>query len=61
MNKWEEDQKVDMVRKVFQTALCIPLINIEQLWKDYDSFENQVNRMTVIIYNSLVYTFIKCD
>ncbi|KAH9811625.1 hypothetical protein DFH28DRAFT_1084886 [Melampsora americana] len=43
---WQEQQKMDSLRKVYQRAVCIPLNNIEQLWKDYDAFENQMSKMT---------------
>lgn len=44
---WQEQQKMDALRKAYQKAVCIPLNNIEQLWKDYDSFEHQMSKMTV--------------
>ncbi|KIK50299.1 hypothetical protein GYMLUDRAFT_78535 [Collybiopsis luxurians FD-317 M1] len=43
---WEEQQKMDMVRKVYQRAVQTPLGNIEKLWSDYESFEVKLNRIT---------------
>ncbi|KAG0050796.1 mRNA 3'-end-processing protein rna14 [Gryganskiella cystojenkinii] len=45
-NTWEEQQKMDAMRRVFQRAVCIPLSNIENIWRDYDSFENGLNKLT---------------
>ncbi|KAG0375773.1 mRNA 3'-end-processing protein rna14 [Mortierella sp. AD032] len=45
-NTWEEQQKMDAMRRVFQKAVCIPLNNIENIWRDYDSFENGLNKLT---------------
>ncbi|PLW18409.1 hypothetical protein PCANC_08861 [Puccinia coronata f. sp. avenae] len=43
---WQEQQKMDTLRKLYQRAVCIPLDNIEQIWKEYDSFEHQMSKMT---------------
>lgn len=43
---WEEQQKMDMVRKAYQRAVQTPLDNIEKLWSDYESFEVKLNRIT---------------
>ncbi|KIK71023.1 hypothetical protein GYMLUDRAFT_33130 [Collybiopsis luxurians FD-317 M1] len=43
---WEEQQKMDMVRKAYQRAVQTPLENIEKLWSDYESFEVKLNRIT---------------
>ncbi|KAJ3284935.1 mRNA 3'-end-processing protein rna14 [Borealophlyctis nickersoniae] len=43
---YEEQQKMDHLRRVYQRAVWIPLINIELLWKDYDAFENNLNKLT---------------
>jgi cleavage stimulation factor subunit 3 len=46
-NEWEEQQKQDSLRKAYHRAVCIPLDNVEALWKAYDAFENNVNKQTV--------------
>ncbi|KAF9538193.1 mRNA 3'-end-processing protein rna14 [Mortierella hygrophila] len=45
-NTWEEQQKMDAMRRVFQKAVCIPLNNVENIWRDYDTFENGLNKLT---------------
>ena len=35
------------VRKVYQKAIVTPMHHIEQLWKDYENFENSVSRQLV--------------
>ncbi|KLO08580.1 Suf-domain-containing protein [Schizopora paradoxa] len=43
---WEEQQKMDALRRVFQRAVQIPLENVEILWKDYEAFERGLNQIT---------------
>ncbi|KAH8115634.1 Suf-domain-containing protein [Phellopilus nigrolimitatus] len=43
---WEEQQKMDTLRKIYQRAVQIPLENVEMLWKDYEAFENSLNKIT---------------
>ncbi len=45
-SSWEEAQKMDNTRRVFQKAVCLPVRNIEGLWKDYDAFENGISKLT---------------
>eukprot|EP00252_Welwitschia_mirabilis_P003377 TRINITY_DN13455_c0_g1_i2.p1 TRINITY_DN13455_c0_g1~~TRINITY_DN13455_c0_g1_i2.p1 ORF type:complete len:421 (+),score=95.39 TRINITY_DN13455_c0_g1_i2:408-1670(+) len=40
----EESLRMTAVRKAYQRAILIPTHHIEQLWKDYESFENSVSR-----------------
>lgn len=46
-NGWQDQQKMDLLRKTFQKAICIPLHNVNALWKEYDAFEMGLNKMTV--------------
>lgn len=46
---WEEQQKMDVMRKAYQKAICIPLNNVELIWKEYDQFENSLNKVTVSV------------
>lgn len=39
--------KMDKLRRIYQQALLTPITNIEQLWNEYDSFENGLNKITV--------------
>ncbi|KAJ3228371.1 mRNA 3'-end-processing protein rna14 [Clydaea vesicula] len=43
---YEYQVKIDKLRKIYQQATVTPIANIEQLWKDYDSFENGLNKIT---------------
>ncbi|KAL1924490.1 uncharacterized protein VTP21DRAFT_4144 [Calcarisporiella thermophila] len=45
-NTWEEQRKMDKLRQIYQRAICIPLNNVEVLWKEYDQFENSLNKIT---------------
>lgn len=40
----EEIHKITAVRKAFQKAIVTPTHHVEQLWKDYENFENTVSR-----------------
>ncbi|XP_066364488.1 cleavage stimulation factor subunit 77 isoform X1 [Miscanthus floridulus] len=40
----EESHRMTTVRKVYQKAILIPTNHVEQLWKDYENFENSVSR-----------------
>jgi len=44
---WEIQQQQDAIRSVYQRAVVIPLANVEQLWREYDQFENKLNKVTV--------------
>ena len=41
---WDAQQQMDSVRKLYQRAVCIPLDNVEALWKAYDAFESGLNK-----------------
>ncbi|KAI8848336.1 hypothetical protein BC829DRAFT_394221, partial [Chytridium lagenaria] len=45
-NTYEEQQRMDHLRKIYHKALAIPLSNVEAIWKDYDAFENGLNKIT---------------
>ncbi|URE31199.1 hypothetical protein MUK42_25526 [Musa troglodytarum] len=40
----EESHHMTSVRKVYQRAIVTPTHHVEQLWKDYENFENSVSR-----------------
>ncbi|KAM0751817.1 Suf-domain-containing protein [Meredithblackwellia eburnea MCA 4105] len=44
---WEDQQRMDALRKAYQRAVCIPVNNVEAIWQDYNTFENNLNKMTV--------------
>ncbi|CAI0400056.1 unnamed protein product [Linum tenue] len=40
----EESQRMIALRKVYQRAIITPTHHVEQLWREYEIFENSVNR-----------------
>ncbi|KAJ1858362.1 mRNA 3'-end-processing protein rna14 [Coemansia sp. RSA 1822] len=42
---YEEQQRTDLLRETYQTAVSIPLLRVEEIWKSYDAFETRVDRM----------------
>ena len=45
-NLYEEQQKMDLLRSIYQRAICIPIQALESIWKEYDAFENNLNKLT---------------
>ncbi|CCC67374.1 hypothetical protein NCAS_0A08160 [Naumovozyma castellii] len=46
VNKWEEQQKVDMLRKVYKTMLSVPFDSLERMWNKYTQWEQDINSLT---------------
>ncbi|CAN8292789.1 unnamed protein product [Cochlearia groenlandica] len=44
LNPHEDSQQKIALRKVYQRAILTPTHHVEQLWKDYENFENSVSR-----------------
>lgn len=44
---WQDQQKMDQLRKAYQKAICVPMSSVNVLWKEYDQFEMNLNKMTV--------------
>lgn len=44
---WQDQQKMDQMRKAYQRAICVPMSNVNTLWKEYDQFERSLNQTTV--------------
>ena len=44
---WQDMQKMDTVRKVYQRAVSIPHNATLEIWRDYDKFEMGLNKATV--------------
>lgn len=44
INAQEESHRMTTMRKIYQKAIVTPTHHIEQLWKDYENFENSVSR-----------------
>ncbi|KAI9822453.1 MAG: Cleavage stimulation factor subunit 3 [Pycnora praestabilis] len=45
-NSWQDQQKMDLLRKAYQRAICVPMQAVNTLWKEYDTFELGLNKMT---------------
>lgn len=44
---WQDQQKMDLLRKAYQKAICVPTQAVNGLWKEYDQFEMGLNKLTV--------------
>lgn len=44
---WQDQQKMDQLRKIYQRAIAVPMLTVNNLWKEYDQFEMGLNKMTV--------------
>lgn len=44
---WQDQQKMDLLRKAYQRAICVPTDAVTALWKQYDRFEMGLNKVTV--------------
>lgn len=47
MTPQEESFRMTSVRKAYQKAILAPVHLVEQIWKEYESFENSVSRALV--------------
>ncbi|EAT80567.1 hypothetical protein SNOG_12155 [Parastagonospora nodorum SN15] len=45
-SSWQDKQKMDTLRKVYQRAISIPHNATLEIWRDYDKFEMSVNKQT---------------
>ncbi|KAL1838518.1 hypothetical protein VTJ49DRAFT_2592 [Mycothermus thermophilus] len=45
-SQWQDQQKMDQLRKAYQRAVCVPIANVNTLWKEYDQFEMGLNKLT---------------
>lgn len=50
---WQDTQKMDLLRNAYQKAICVPTQAVNALWKEYDTFEMSINRITVRFLNGL--------
>lgn len=42
-SSWEQQQKTDLIRKLYRRCLVIPNSRIEAMWSDYTRWENEVS------------------
>ena len=50
-SNYQEQQTMDHLRRVFHKAIYTPLHNIETIWQEYDTFENELSKLTVFVAN----------
>ncbi|KAJ5887941.1 RNA-processing protein HAT helix [Penicillium taxi] len=43
---WQDQQKMDILRKAYQKAISMPTQVVNTLWKEYDQFEMGLNKLT---------------
>ncbi|CAL5870382.1 uncharacterized protein PFLUO_LOCUS4618 [Penicillium psychrofluorescens] len=43
---WQDQQKMDLLRKAYQKAIGVPTQAVNTLWKEYDQFEMGLNKLT---------------
>ncbi|PYI34157.1 mRNA 3'-end-processing protein rna14 [Aspergillus indologenus CBS 114.80] len=43
---WQDQQKMDLLRKAYHKAICVPNQETSTLWNQYDQFEKSLNKMT---------------
>ncbi|OAA73596.1 Suppressor of forked [Cordyceps fumosorosea ARSEF 2679] len=43
---WQDQQKMDQLRKVYHRAIAVPMSTVNTLWKEYDQFEMGLNKVT---------------
>uniref|UniRef100_A0A2K6EXP2 Cleavage stimulation factor subunit 3 n=1 Tax=Propithecus coquereli TaxID=379532 RepID=A0A2K6EXP2_PROCO len=54
VGSYAENQRITAVRRVYQRGCVNPMINIEQLWRDYNKYE-EVNQARVVFINQAEY------
>jgi len=45
-SSWQDQQKMDQLRKAYQRAVNVPMSALNGLWKEYDQFEMSLNKIT---------------
>ncbi|KAJ1926852.1 mRNA 3'-end-processing protein rna14 [Tieghemiomyces parasiticus] len=50
MSQMDEQRKIDDLRMNYQRAIVIPTNHLEKIWKEYDAFENGLNRFAAKKY-----------
>lgn len=45
VGSYAENQKITLVRKVYQRGVVNPMMNIDQFWRDYIAYEHGINQM----------------
>ncbi|KAK5000031.1 mRNA 3'-end-processing protein rna14 [Elasticomyces elasticus] len=45
-SNWQDSQKMDLLRKTYQRAICVPTEKLTGIWKEYEQFEMGLNKVT---------------
>ncbi|KJZ77146.1 mRNA 3'-end-processing protein RNA14 [Hirsutella minnesotensis 3608] len=43
---WQDQQKMDQLRKAYQRAITVPMLTVNNMWREYDQFEMGLNKVT---------------
>ncbi|EPZ32164.1 Suf-domain-containing protein [Rozella allomycis CSF55] len=43
---FDQQQQMESIRRVFQNAVCICMDGLENVWKEFDAYENTLNKLT---------------
>jgi cleavage stimulation factor subunit 3 len=43
----DEARTSGLLRKVYQSAVVIPMHSVEALWREYEAFENEISKQSV--------------
>ncbi|AAS52057.1 ADR137Wp [Eremothecium gossypii ATCC 10895] len=46
VSKWEEQSRVEILRKLYKRLLCLPVESLERYWEKYTQWEQEVNQLT---------------
>jgi cleavage stimulation factor subunit 3 len=44
VGQYAENQRISAIRKVYQRGVVVPMMNVENLWNDYCTYERSVNQ-----------------
>ncbi len=50
---WEDQQRMDQLRRAFHRAVQVPLNSVELIWQEYVTYETQLNKMTASTLRNL--------
>ncbi len=55
VGSYAENQRITAVRRVYQRGCVNPMINIEQLWRDYSKYEEvRVKACVILVQDTLL-------
>lgn len=46
-SSWQDQQKLDALRKAYQRAICVPTQSVNGIWTEYTAFESGLNKVAV--------------